>query len=248
MEKLPGRRPRPEPSCFPRRRAARPRRPVPRGGRRLAAHGRRRWLRHQGERGDGQGCVDQALPPVRPGRAGRGRRHGCERQRLRIRLLVLQHGRSVGSATARHPRACSWGSRVLLALWAALCALWRSGRAARRPMVQAAAEQPASANSPDYYYTVLLPTASTIRTLTHPGAPTPRRRSATALSPSSRRPMASLSGSKSSTTWAPPSGSSTTLTTSRSTSRRPPPTAAGAPAGPNPMGSCTQTATTTRAP
>lgn len=148
------------------------------------------------------------------------------------------------------PCLCSWGSRVLLALWAALCALWRSGRAARCPMVQAAAEQPASANSPDYYYTVLLPTASTIRTLTHPGAPTPRRRSATALSPSSRRPMASLSGSKSSTTWAPPSGSSTTLTTSRSTSRRPPPTAAGAPAGPKgrPMGSCTQTATTTRAP
>ena len=117
------------------------------------------------------------------------------------------------------------------------------------PMVQAAAEQPASANSPDYYYTVLLPTASTIRTLTHPGAPTPRRRSATALSPSSRRPMASLSGSKSSTTWAPPSGSSTTLTTSRSTSRRPPPTVAGALAGPKGMmGSCTQTATTTRAP
>lgn len=97
--KLPGRQPRSELSCFPRRRAARPRRPVPRGGRRLAAHGRRRWLRHQGERGDGQGCVDQALPPVRPGRAGRGRRRGCERQRLRIWLLVLQHGRSVRSAT-----------------------------------------------------------------------------------------------------------------------------------------------------
>ena len=147
--KLPGRQPRSELSCFPRRRAARPRRPVPRGGRRLAAHGRRRWLRHQGERGDGQGCVDQALPPVRPGRAGRGRRHGCERQRLRIRLLVLQHSRSVGSATEPAiPVPASWGSRVLLALWAALCALWRSGRAARRLMVQAAAEQPASANSP----------------------------------------------------------------------------------------------------
>ena len=69
---------------------------------------------------------------------------------------------------ARHPRACSWGSRALLALWVALCALWRSGRAARCPMVQAAAEQPASANSPltttvRYFYPLLqLPTTRTL--------------------------------------------------------------------------------------